>query len=218
MTTGRINQVTTLADRRDQLPRRSPVRQPTARGARTARASSLSLYRTVCHEPISVAVPSPHRAAAHDSDDGRASRTRLTVSSSRLPNTPCEAGILKTVEFVSNVYQTETIVPDCFRKPTIVHAGHALAVRLSAGHLQPRRCEKIEGVDTPTTTTQLRKPSSADAPSHVYAADDCKWFRKRFAQQNVAHSGVLRAAADPAGPAHSCGNRTTVAPSANPHG
>lgn len=147
MTTGRINQVTTLADRAFRPTHRwmassarSPVRQPTERGAHAARASF------IWHCSPNLLSPT-ERNAPPSSVDERNARFDISL---RLPNTPCEVGILKTVEFVTNEHQPESIVPDCFNQPTIVHAGHALAVRLSAGHLRSRRCEKTRG-EVPTT-------------------------------------------------------------------
>lgn len=137
MTTGRINQVTTLAHSAASQPAspESPVRQPTERGAHAARAS----FNSRSTEP-SVADRSarlPHTTTTTHLPPFVKRKTDTAISK-RLPNTPCEAGILKTVEFVTNVNQSEPFVPDRLRKPTIVHAGIALAVRLSAGHFQPR--------------------------------------------------------------------------------
>lgn len=82
---------------------------------------------------------------------GDGSYSRCDRISERLPNTRCEVGILKTVEFLANRYEAETFVPD--RRVTlsvlvphnadgtIVLAGPALAVRLSAGHLYTRHSE-----------------------------------------------------------------------------
>jgi hypothetical protein len=43
----------------------------------------------------------------------------------RLPGSRCETGILKTVEFLTNLDESESIVPDCVHLSTTVLAGHA---------------------------------------------------------------------------------------------
>jgi hypothetical protein len=53
------------------------------------------------------------------------------------------------------------------KQPTIVLAGLALLVRLSAGHLQSRRCEKYKAKnDQKRLVFRLVFDSFADASSH----------------------------------------------------
>ena len=115
MTTGRINQVTTLAadERRGAATSAPRNRSETEseRGAVDAR-TSFNVNRTCASVALTNSTTArPFGSGETTTTHWQAGR-RSTTCTLRLPNTRCEVGIYKTVERVSKLYKAETIVPD----------------------------------------------------------------------------------------------------------
>ena len=94
----------------------------------------------------------------------------------RLPGSRCETGILKTVEFLTNLDESESIVPDCVHLSTTVLAGHArtesrtCVSRPGTCNRATARTHQGEELATGSSRSEL---SLADAPSHVYTPVCC---------------------------------------------
>jgi hypothetical protein len=73
--------------------------------------SNFSFSRTNNSRIDIVVVAAVESISASDERRRRRPRTGLRFSD-RLPNTPCEVGIFKTVEFVKELYMSESIVPN----------------------------------------------------------------------------------------------------------
>jgi hypothetical protein len=149
MTTGRINQVTTLADaplaatRRLLLGNRSNAEQCRSR---------------VVHLALPNLLSEPRERDLRASPKRRRPRNSSHVFSLRVPNTPCEVGIHKTVEFLTELHETDSIFPGHVlhsHRRGASQTGHAeRLVRLTAGLLRRRHREK-QTENRPITLRQL---------------------------------------------------------------
>ena len=125
MTTGRINQVTTESDGRtaDYARRSSRHTTPISQSETTERGTRCGSH--VVRFTFFTSKNSTRRRPLSNDDDQSSYSTASTAAFStvRLPNTPCEVGIFKTVEFISKLDRTESIVPNCFTE-TIARRRH----------------------------------------------------------------------------------------------
>lgn len=124
MTTGRINQVTTLAHRNSTRTveiRRSAIARSVTDRTRSPCSSRVVFSQST--EPS--ATDRPARVRSCLSNDRQTVANLRAAFTVRLPDSRCETGILKTVEFLTNLDEPESIVPDCVHLSTTVLAGHA---------------------------------------------------------------------------------------------
>jgi len=132
MTTGRINQVTTESDGRttdcddDAAAADTPPISQTETTERGTRCGShvvrFTFFSSKQHAPTDTFERRRPVVLLDRVDSG--------FFSVRLPSTPCEVGIFKTVEFVSKLDRTESIVPNCFTE-TIARRRHPCREPLS---------------------------------------------------------------------------------------
>jgi hypothetical protein len=168
MTTGRINQVTTLAHEQTALRRRRRL----LLGNRSNAENRLLARRSSSTTEASV------RTIVAGGDSRTVAKNRLRVrallSALRLPNTRCEVGILKTVEFVKELHATDSIFPRhvlvtpprrlrCWTRATEVS-------RLAAGHLRRRQRGNRWRMNRGTRPCDLQKllKSTHSAPAPLY--------------------------------------------------
>lgn len=111
MTTGRINQVTTLAPHKQTTTWSSSLSGPRNR-SETERTRSDCRSHVVQCEPKHLSQTEILAQRPASSYLKVATLIHQTTIALRLPNTPCEVGIHKTVELVLKLYLAETSVPD----------------------------------------------------------------------------------------------------------
>jgi len=149
MTTGRINQVTTESPRRRPLGPTTPqsvVDEDYWTWNQWSARTSFVLLR-VCHEQQTT-VASSSSSSSYEYVDHDNDRRELPLSSVRLPNTPCEVGIFKTVELLTELHRPD--IYDQSELDTVTLARRRLSSneyvyplfdRLSAGE---RQCRPLE--------------------------------------------------------------------------